>query len=666
MPESASPRSANTHLHLRVLALFLFVATVAPVALAQIGGPHGVKKAPEAAKPAPPSSVTRKYEKDGIAVEFTLTTPPGAKGGLVAGADALASFRVTDTRTGQPLTGLHPNAWVSAVKADRSSLNEAECKDRIRAFMGGLLSVRPDIDLNGFLAVTLNHDKTVSFINPQVSFKITKLESIVMLPGRGADWALTPDKNRLFVSIPDQSAVAVINTLTRKLEKTIPVGADGFKTQPRRVALSPDGTRLWVSLDGSPRVAVIDTAESKLLSTVEVGGGGLHSIAFTPDGRFAYVSNSDGETVTALDARTFRRLADIKVGRTPGPLAYSKASGKVYAASINGGHVAVIDPARQAVVANVPVGPGVVSLRFEPRGRHAFAVNQKDGKVTVIDAATDRAVTTVTTVPSPDQVVFTGDYAYVRGLGSEKFTLIGLKEVADGKPSPVDIQAGQRPPSDSPDDFGVADMIAATPEGNSAMIANAPDAMIYYYVQGMMAPMGTLSNYKRRPQALMIIDRSLAETGPGLYSAPVRLTGAGRFNVALLIDQPRLINCFDIEVAESPDGAQNPNAVTLRVAPEFKGLKTAAKRPVTLRFRLEDPATGKPVTGLTDVQVLVFQPPGVWQQRHWAKELGGGVYEVTQAFPHTGLFSVMLRVASRGIEYRHMPATNVTVTEGSN
>ena len=178
MPESDSPRSANMRLHLRVLALFLIAAlfsTFAPSARAQIGGPNGVKKAPEAAKPAPPSSVTRKYEKDGVAVEFTLTTPPGAKGGLTAGADALASFRVTDTRTGQPLTGLHPNAWVSAVKADRPSLNEAECKDRIRAFMGGLLSVRADIDLNGFLAVTLNHDKTVSFINPQVSFKITKL-----------------------------------------------------------------------------------------------------------------------------------------------------------------------------------------------------------------------------------------------------------------------------------------------------------------------------------------------------------------------------------------------------------------------------------------------------------------------------------------------------------
>jgi YVTN family beta-propeller protein len=659
MPESVRPRSASPRLH--AVALFLTFAASATHAHAQIGGPHGVKAA-GAPKPAPPSSVTRKYEKEGVGVEFSLASAPGAGGGLVAGSDAVVSFRVTDTRTGQPLSGLHPNAWVSGVKAGRAAANEAECKDRIRTFMGGLLSVRPDIDLNGFLAVTLNHDSTVSFINPQVAFNITKLESIVVLPGRGADWALTPDKNRLFVSIPDRSSVAVINTVTRKLETTIPVGAGA---QPRRVALSPDGARLWVSLDGSPRVAVIDAAGRKLLSTVEVGGGGLHSVAFTADGRFAYVSNSDGETVAAVDARSLRKLADINVGKTPGPVAYSKASGKVYAAAVNGGEVAVIDPARQAVVARVPVGPGVVSLRFEPRGRHAYAVNQKDGKVFVIDAATDRTVSTVATVPSPDQVVFTGDYAYVRGLGSEKFTLISLKEAADGKVSPVDIQAGRRPPSDSPEDLGVADMIAATPEGNSAMIANAPDAMIYYYVQGMMAPMGTLSNYKRRPRALMILDRSLAETGPGLYTTPVRLAGAGRFSVALLIDQPRVINCFDIEVAESPDGPKDVAAATLQVEPEFKGLKTTPDRPVALRFRLKDPATGAAVAGLEDVQVLVFEPPGVWQQRQWAKALGGGVYEVTQTFPHAGTFSVMFRVASRGVEYRHLPATNVTVTEGN-
>ena len=294
MSDELISRSLSPRAYFRALALLLFNAAATLCALAQIGGPAGVKKVSATAAAPPPTSLARRYEKDGVAVEFSLASAPGTKGGLTAGSDAVVTFRVTDTRTGQPLAGLHPNAWFSSLKAGPAAPNEVECKDKIRAYMGGLLSVRADIDLNGYLAVTLNHDNTVSFINPQVAFQITKLESIVVLPGRGADWALTPDKDWLFVSLPEQSAVAVINTVTRKLEKTIALDVG---TRPRRVALSPDGRRLWVSLDGSPRVAVIDTAERKLLSSVEVGGGGLHSVAFTADGRFAYVSNSGGESV---------------------------------------------------------------------------------------------------------------------------------------------------------------------------------------------------------------------------------------------------------------------------------------------------------------------------------------------------------------------------------
>lgn len=645
---------------------------VAPSALAQIGGPNTTPTPPpaqqqqvaaKAAVPttAPaPSSITRRYEKEGTAVEFSLTSLPGGGRGLVAGSDALVSFSVTDKRTGQPLAGLHPNAWVSSLKAGQPVPGEAECKDKIRTFMGGLLSARAEIDLNSYLVLTLNHDNTISFINPQVAFQITKLESLIPLPGRGADWALSPDKNTLFVSVPERSAVVVVDTITRKLTATISTGEG---TTPRRVALTPDGRSLWVGLDGASKVAVIDAEGRKVRGVVETGRGGLHSVAFTADGRFAYVSNSDGDKVTAVDARTLNKVAEIAVGETPGPVAYSAASRNVYVAAVNGERVSVIDPSKQSVVATIPVRRGVVALRFDPQGRYAFAVNQKENAVTVIDAATNTTVGTAEVVKSPDQVVFTDNYAYVRGVGSEKFSLINIKEVAEGKLTPVDVQAGQRPPQESADDLGVADMIAATPEGNAAMIANAPDGMIYYYVQGMMAPMGTISNYKRRPLGLMLIDRSLSEVRPGVYSAPVKLRGAGRFNVSLLVDQPRVVSCFEVEIADSPDAEKTRTGAALVVKTEFEGKRIAPGQPAPLRFRLDDPATGQPVTGLTDVLVLVFEPPGVWQQRQWAKEVGGGVYEVTQTFPHKGMFSVMFKVASRGVDFRNLPFTNVSVVE---
>jgi hypothetical protein len=64
---------------------------------------------------------------------------------------------------------------------------------------------------------------------------------------------------------------------------------------------------------------------------------------------------------------------------------------------------------------------------------------------------------------------------------------------------------------------------------------------------------------------------------------------------------------------------------------------------------------------LRDVQILIFEPPGIWQKRVMAKELADGVYEVTEAFPHNGIFRVMTQIQSRGVRYADQPFTEVPV-----
>jgi YVTN family beta-propeller protein len=606
-----------------------------------------------------PSSLSGKYEKEGILVEFSMDAIQGDRAkdfGLAAGADAMVSFRLTDKRTGQAVTGLHPNAWLSSRTAEHSP-NEAECKDKIRTLVSGSLTARADVDLNSYMMLTLNHDNTITFINPQVAFNITKLESIVTLPGSGVDWALSKSKEFLYVTMPDQSAVAVINTITRKLVGTVQTGE---KTKPVRIALQPDGRYVWVGLDDSPKVAVIDTATNKLVASIAVGAG-LHNIAFTSDGRFAYVTNSASDTVTAIDAGTLSKVADIAVGKTPVAVAYSTASDSIYVVAINGETITVINPSKQQSVKAIPIKRGVVAFRFDPSGRYGFAVNQIESTVSVIDASTNQVMAESPVVKGPDQVTFTRLYAYVRGTESERFSLIEMNEVKKGKFSPVDIQAGRLAASTLPKDIGVADMIQPTPEGNSVMIANLPDQMIYYYVEGMMVPMGTFENYKRRPHALMLIDRSLTETAPGVYSAPVKLKRAGTFDLPFLLDQPRITNCFEVKVADSPYGEKVQASASTLVEATFKGSRFKPSEAVTLRFKISDSITKRPIAGLRDFQVLIFEPPGIWQKRVMAKESGDGVYEVTEAFPHNGIFRVMTQIQSRGVKFADQPFTEIHV-----
>jgi YVTN family beta-propeller protein len=638
--------------------------TVGPARPGSIARPASDKKEPARA----PAVVAQRFEKEGVVIDFSIQSMPGEgppatagsdrgwTSGLVAGRDAVVTFRVSDARTGQPLVGLHPNAWINSRQVDQPP-NEAECKSRISSFVGGLLSVRADVDLNSYLLFTLNHDKTVSVINPQVAFSKTKLESIIELPVPGADWVLSQDKNFLYLTLPEQSAIGVINTITRKLVGTIAIGEG---TKPVRIGLQPDGRYVWAGLDGSPLVAVIDTKTNKLFAKVAVGAG-LHNIAFTSDSRTAFVTNSAANTLSIIDARKLSKTAEVSVDQTPVPLAYSSASRLVYVAAINGATVSAIDPANGRVVSTIPTNRGIVALRFEPTGRFAFLVNQVDSTVSVLDASTNSIIGSTAVVKEPDQVAFTARYAYIRGIGSEKFSLIELGGIGSGKLAAVDVVAGRLPASSLPTEIGVADMIAPTPEGNAAMIANGPDQMIYYYVEGMMAPMGTLSNYKRRPHALLVLDRSLSEVAPGVYSTPLKLPSAGLFDVPFLINQPRIVNCFQLTVAQPPEGEKTPDGATVAVEPLFRDQRFKPQDPISLRFKLTNPLTRQPLVGLTDVQVLVFEPPGIWQQRQFAKEVGGGVYEITQAFPREGVFSVMLRVASRGITYADLPFTKLTV-----
>jgi YVTN family beta-propeller protein len=644
-----------------VRALLLLAAGSLP-ASAQIGGPQQAKPEPAAAGTArehAPASATGVYEKDGVRILFSVKANEKGGEGLVAGTDAVVTFSVTDARSGQPLAGVRPRAWISSRRSEEAA-GEQECRDKIRTFMGGLLSARPDHDLNSYLLLTLNHDNTISVINPLVSFSRTQLESLITLPAAGADWALSENGALLYVTLPERSEVAVVSTISRKIIGTV---STGEKTRPMRIAIQPGGRYVWVGLDNSGGVAVIDASTNNLAATIETGAG-LHNITFSGDGRFAYVTNSAAHTVSAIDARRLAKVADVTVGQTPVPVAYSPASGLLYVAALNGSTVSVIDPASHRVVKSIPVGRGVVALRFDPTGRFGFAVSQVENSVAVIDSAMGEVVGRVPVVKGPDQVTFTNRYAYVRGTGSEKFSLIELSGVASGRFTAVDVTAGQKPASALPGEVGVADMIATTPEGNAAMIANTPDGMIYYYVEGMMAPMGTLSNYKRRPQAALILDRSLAEVSPGVYMAPVRLKGAGRFDVSVLTGQPRITHCFQMEVADSPNAAKASARVSLSVRPLFEGRQFRAGDSVRLRFKVTDSSTGQPVEGLEDVQVLAFEPPGVWQQRQWAREVGKGEYEVSQTFPRPGSYNVMVRSASRGVSYADLPHVSVQVTSG--
>jgi cytochrome oxidase Cu insertion factor (SCO1/SenC/PrrC family)/DNA-binding beta-propeller fold protein YncE len=623
-----------------------------------------------AAAAAPTQVQTGRAVEKGIALALEVEPLGGEV--LREGEHARVRLTITDSQTGSPISGAYPGGWIDRLPQQgdlETRAGGASCKEKVEAFLGGSILSRPEVDLNVYYVVSLNEDNTLSVVDPLFGYGSSKLLAMVFLESVGEDWALGPGAGRIFVSMPEASKVAVVDTESWKVIANLPTGP-----HPRRVALQPDGAYLWVAYDGGGEgggVTVIDTRQLAVAGDLRTGRG-AHDLAFSDDSRFAFVTNEADGTVSVLDVARLAEVRRMAVGPRPVSVAWSKLSRAAYVVAAGDGSVTVVDPTAERPRARAQADPGSGAIRFAPGGRLGFIVNTGKNEVHVLDAASNQVVQTADVEDEPDQVTFSGELAYVRHKGSDTMLMIPWKQVGErGRQIPaVDFTGGQTPPGrmavPTP-----ADGVVEVPGDAAVLVANYGDQAIYFYKEGMAAPMGSFKNYGKSPRALLVVDRTLRETKPGVYETTAKLSGDGGYDVALFLDSPRLIQCFPIRVAADPRlaAARRPK---LLVTGEGNPQRIRVGEEVAVRFRIDLPreareardpadpkmaaaADGTPLTGLQDVQVLTFRPPGAWQIRQWAKEVGGGRYEVRFTPPEAGLYYVFVEVASRGLVYQQSP-----------
>lgn len=257
--------------------------------------------------------------------------------------------------------------------------------------------------------------------------------ALVTAPTQGS---VTVDSKGYYVYKPNADATASTDIFTvvantswaaTALTVTVPVGvpatfpgsasdAIDVGLQPIEVAFTPDGRRAYVtgSTDtwtGQGGVSVIDTATKTIVATV--GNGAIPTgIAVSADGSTVYVSvygrgDITPPSVLAVDTTTDAVTA-IGAGRFPAGVAVSPDGDRAYVLDtyINEGDDAVwvIDTFTKAVLAKVAVGVDPRGMVASPDGSHLYVLNRGNGSLgsatmSVIDTDPDSAtVNTVTAV----------------------------------------------------------------------------------------------------------------------------------------------------------------------------------------------------------------------------------------------------------------------------
>ena len=580
------------------------------------------------------------FTEQGVSIEFSVASKP------VAGEEATVRFKITSSNDGVPLSSLRPVAWIDQRQSPQAP-TARECRDKVQQFLQSSFTKRPTLDLNAYFVLALNNEANISVIDPLSGFGGSKLYTLIPLKSPGEDWVMTDNNKRVYVSMPESNQIAVLDVPTWKVIANIDAGV-----KPTRVALQHDQRYLWVGTNDG--IAVIDTVTAKPVAQIKTGAG-PHEIAFNDDDTIAFVTNKAAGTVSLIDIRKLAVVSEIKAGPQPTALVFSSLSKTAYVANEGDGTIVAIGGLKHHVVGRIQTEPGLRTLSITPDGRYGFALNTGKNLVHIFDLSSNRVAHTVPVAPGSDQISFTRQFAYVRSTGSEFVTMIKISDL--GKEAAVTrFPAGQKAPSESPF-TSIASAIVPAPEDGAVLVANPADKMIYYYSEGMAAPMGSFQNYKRDPRALLVLDNSLRETDRGVYSSTVRLAAPGQYDVVFLLDAPRLINCFQISVADNPATPKRVET-TLKFEPVGKEAQANAGERYTLRFKVVDSTSGNAKSDVQDITVLAFLSPGIWQQREVAKPAAGGVYEMSFVPPQPGVYYIFFQSPSLGIQFNQtMPLT---------
>jgi YVTN family beta-propeller protein len=575
-------------------------------------------------------------EKEGVRLELRIT---GETDRLLDGEATTLELRIRDAISGEPLRGLRPAAWID----NRGALahpggREASCRERAGAYLKGNVGSRPLVDLNGHYLLVLNRDPTISVIDPVVGITgRTNLFTNIILPQPGADWAEHRQRRRLLVTLPRANQAALIDSENFKIVSLLNTGRE-----PVRVVSQQTGPLAFTGNNGDASVSVLDLATGKPLTTIAVGKG-HHELQLVESAARLFVSNRVDQTLSVIDTSNLTVTRTLALPGVPSALTHSVIADAVYAAAGREGRVLAFNARSGEPGAQAHLGSAIDALYTAPDGRTLLALSTDSKQLFVLDAA-DLALKHRVQLPgAPFQIAFTREYAHIRMYDTERVTLLPLSAI-NAAPSPV--LGGYTAGTGAPRRDSVAVMapsLAATPDGMAAVVVNPADGQLHYYMEGMNATAGSFRNYGHPPQAVRVTERALAERAPGSYVAQLRLPAAGTLGVVFRLEQPRLTECFDFEVAGNASLA--PAKTRLQATLEQTAGAVASEKPQTLRIRIagDNGKTGALPDG---AQLRYYRAPGTDRRSAPLRSAGNGIYEAEVLFRQPGGYYLQIDAAA--------------------
>jgi YVTN family beta-propeller protein len=128
--------------------------------------------------------------------------------------------------------------------------------------------------------------------------------------------SVSPDDKRLYVACNYGNTLQVWDAATLTQIKEIPVGKGAYNVEP-----SPDGKLVLVTNKKEQSVSLVDAVKLTEIARIPTSKKIVHGIAYSPDGRLAYVSSesigADPGAVDVIDLSQQKLVASVSIPGQP-------------------------------------------------------------------------------------------------------------------------------------------------------------------------------------------------------------------------------------------------------------------------------------------------------------------------------------------------------------
>jgi len=227
--------------------------------------------------------------------------------------------------------------------------------------------------------------------------------------------ALSKDGTLLYVSVNGvlwmtedklgNNTIAVVDVRAMRKVRDIDLGR--FH-RPHGIALTASGDRLLATTERPFGVILVDPAAGKVVRDYNVKGKSPHMVIPTPDGEWAFASDTDSDAVAAIRLKS-GEVTLIPTGKRPQGGVLGPGARQLYLANTDGNKISIIDVASRKVTGEIPTGKGPARIALTPDGKTLVYNLQFEPAVGFADVASRKQVAQVPLTGRPLSLTMTRD-----------------------------------------------------------------------------------------------------------------------------------------------------------------------------------------------------------------------------------------------------------------